>query len=197
MRQETTQFEHLIDEVAAGSEAAVWQLAETYTPYIIRAVRLSLPPKLRQKFDSQDIAQTLWASILLGGTDLHRLKSPENLIAFLARAAKNKVIDETRRFHTQKYNVAREEPLDSSLAAAHRRVNYQPGPLHSREPTPSKQISVRERWDRLVANASERDRQILKMRIAGRSFDDISVQVHVSSMTARRAIERLVTQLSE
>ena len=194
---QTTEFERLMAKVAAGSEEAVWELADTYTPYIIRAVRLSLPPKLRHKLDSQDIAQTLWASLLLGDTDLAQWKSPENLIAFLARAAKNKVIDQTRRLNTQKYNVAREVPLDSSLPTPVGCRSRPARALYSRDPTPSKVISVRERWDRIVSSASDRDRRILQMRVDGRNFDDIGVEVQVSSMTARRAIERMVGQLTE
>jgi len=192
-----TEFEQLMAGVAAGSEEAVWELAETYTPYIIRAVRLSLPAKLRHRLDSQDIAQTLWASLLLGDTDLAQWKSPTNLIAFLARAAKNKVIDQTRRLNTHKYNVAREEPLDSSApkhVASQRRPTRH---LYARDPTPSKVVSVRERWERIVSRASDRDRRILQMRFEGRNFDDISVEMQVSSMTARRAIERMVGQLTE
>jgi RNA polymerase sigma-70 factor (ECF subfamily) len=192
---QASEFDRLIADVAAGSEDAIWALADTYTPYIIRAIRLSMPQNLRRRFDSQDIAQALWTSILVGDTDLSRLKSPEALIAFLARAAKNKVIDQMRKLHTQKHDISREQSLDehfSRLSAANRVRS----PLMSRDATPSTVISVRERWQKIVADASERDRKILRLRIKGRSFDEISVEVNVSVMTARRAVERLVHQLN-
>ncbi len=192
---QASEFDRLIADVAAGSEDAIWKLADTYTPYIIRAIRLSMPQNLRRRFDSQDIAQALWTSILVGDTDLSRLKSPEALIAFLARAAKNKVIDQMRKLHTQKHDISREQSLDehfSRLSAANRVRS----PLMSRDATPSTVISVRERWQKIVADASERDRKILRLRIKGRSFDEISVEVNVSVMTARRAVERLVHQLN-
>src|SRR5262249_2841714 len=81
-----SKFDQLMANVAAGSEEAIWELLETYTPFVIRAARLSLPPTVRQKLDSQDIAQTLWASLLLGRTNLAKLESPDRLIAFLCRA---------------------------------------------------------------------------------------------------------------
>jgi RNA polymerase sigma-70 factor (ECF subfamily) len=191
-----TEFERLMHEVSAGSQDAIWELAQTYTPYILRAVRLSLPVKLRRKLDSQDIAQTLWASLLLGETDLSQWQSPENLIAFLARAARNKVIDKARHFSTQKHNVAREEPLNNPSIG----VNGTPRQVtafHSRDPSPSALISVRERWDHIIASASDRDRQIYQMRREGRDFEDISVELQVSSMTARRAMEKMVGQLTK
>src|SRR5688572_1638729 len=190
-----SEFDRLMGEVASGSQEALCELTETYTPYIVRAVRLSLPNKLRHKVDSQDIAQILWASLLLGETDLGQWKTPENLIAFLARAAKNKVIDQTRRLNTQKYNVRREQSLDSfSPNSADPRANVRP--LYAGDPTPSKLVSVSERWERIVQSASERDKQILRMKLQGLNFDQISFEVRVSAMTARRAIERMVGQLT-
>jgi RNA polymerase sigma factor (sigma-70 family) len=181
-------FDRLMKDVAAGSEDAICELAETYTPYIIRAVRASLPPKIRQKLDSQDFAQTLWASILLNHTDLTRLKSPEQLIAFLAAAAKNKVIDATRRYtRTQKYDITRE----------HRIVDIVPSALCTNDPTPSQFANVRERWTQALKSASDRDREILRLRLKRRTFDTIASELQIDRATARRAIQRLINQLSK
>src|SRR6185312_6650678 len=102
---QSTDFDQLMAEVAAGSEEAVLTLAEAYTPYIIRSVRRCLSTRIRQKLDSQDVAQTLWKSLFLRRAELQRLKTPEQLIAFLVQATKNKVAEKARRLHTQKCNV--------------------------------------------------------------------------------------------
>lgn len=192
------EFDQLMADVTAGSEEAVWQLAETYTPYILRAVRRSISPQLRPKLDSQDFAQTLWASILLKRADLTRLKTPEQFIAYLAQAAKNKVIDKTRQFKTQKYNVDREENLDDYVGRKEgRESGSRVRALHSREPTPSTAASLRERWNQLLANSSERDRQILRLRIKGWTFEAISASLQIDRETARRTIQRLIQRISE
>jgi RNA polymerase sigma factor (sigma-70 family) len=193
--RKVSEFEKLMEQVTAGSEEAVWELVQTYTPYIIRSVRLTLSSKLRRKLDSQDIAQALWLSLLVGNTDLSRMKSPHELIAFLAKAAKNKVVSQTRHHHARKRDVTKEV-----AANHHGKFNLSDessAVLFARDPTPSKLIAVRERWDSLIAAASDRDRRIIRMRIERRSFEDISGEVHVSQMTARRAIERIVDQLSQ
>jgi RNA polymerase sigma factor (sigma-70 family) len=191
-----SKFKRLMDEVADGSDQAVWELVQTYTPYIIRSVRMSLSAKLRPRLDSHDVAQALWMSLLLGDVDLSRMKTPEALIAFLARAAKNKVVSQARRHQALKRDVTREiaatadfklsTPGESNASA-----------LYSREPSPSKVIAVREQWDQIISSASDRDRRIIHMRMERRSFEDISSEVNVSQMTARRAIERLVSQLCQ
>lgn len=190
------EFDQLMADVAAGSEDAVWQLAETYTPYIIRAARLSLSPQLRPKLDSQDFAQTLWKSILLRRAELARLKTPEQLIAYLARATKNKVVDKVRHFKTQKQNIDREESLEKY--ASHnpsRRPDARA--LYARDPTPSTSASLRERWKQVLSNASERDQRILELRLKGCTFEVIGVKLQINVATARRAIQRLIEQFSE
>jgi RNA polymerase sigma factor (sigma-70 family) len=187
--------------VAAGSQEAVWQLAETYTPHIIRAVRASLPRSVRIKLDSQDFAQILWASLLLGDTDLTRLKSPEQLIGFLAAAAKNKVLFATRRYlRTQKRDVAREQRIDD--VAKSTRGDFGKGrdvsaASMSRGPTPSELASVHERWRRVLSDATERDRRILQLRLERRSFESISEELKIHQSTARRAIQQLIQRFSE
>ena len=193
------EFDRLMTDVASGSEDAIWELAETYTPYIIRAVRASLPPKVRQKLDSQDFAQTLWASILLNGTDLTRLKTPEQLIGFLAAAARHKVIDATRRYlKSQKYDVAREQSLvEISAGSGDSSKGTLPSALCTRDPTPSQFASLREQWGQILRAASERDREILRLRLQGRTFETIAAQLEINQATARRAIQRLIEQLSQ
>lgn len=191
-------FEQLMANVCAGSEEAIFQLAETYTPYILRAVRASLPTKVRSKLDSQDLAQTLWASILLKRTDLTRMKTPEQLIAFLARSARNRVVDVTRRYlGAQKYDVQREQALDENQTNQQSARHATPErAFATRDPSPSQFASLRERWNHVVLTSSPREREILQMRLKGATFDDISSKLNINQATARRAIQRLIDRLA-
>ena len=95
-------FKMLMDAMAEGSEEAAWQLTELYTPHIMRAVRSSLPKRIRSKVDSQDFVQSVWASILLKRGRLAQFHKPEQFIGYLAAMAKNKVVDKYRHFRTKK-----------------------------------------------------------------------------------------------
>lgn len=194
---ELNDFDRLMAEVATGSEEAVFELAETYTPYIIRSVRRWLSPQLRPKFDSQDVAQTLWASLLLRRADLLRLKTAEELIAFLAQAAKNKVVAKARFVHAQKRNIALETRLPEETQPFQNQRPVSDPPLCSREPTPSTLASVRERWHRAIANASERDQQIVKLLLKRHTFEQIGSLLSIHEQTARRAVEKLVDTFAE
>jgi RNA polymerase sigma-70 factor (ECF subfamily) len=189
-------FEKLMEEVASGSEEAIWKLAEDFTPEIIRTVRMSLSPRLRPKFDPQDIAQSLWASLLLNRDELVRVKTAEQLIAYLARATKNKVIDKARYYGSQKCDISREQRLDENAPRHNGTDDQCPSDrLYSRDPTPSKVASFRERVGLTMSQASDRDRQIFNLRLKGCTFDAISQQLQIDEKTARRTIHALAEQL--
>ena len=193
------EFEKLMGDVASGSEDAIWQLAQTYTPYIVRTVRLSLSPKLRSKLDSQDVAQTLWASLLLKRTELARLRTPEQLVAYLAKATRHKVIDAARHYHTQKHDIAREQSLNKGefCDANGRKQDDTRNRLYSREVSPSTTASLRERFSLVLTNATDRDRMIFQLRLQGCTFEAISDKLQIDEKTARRAIYALVEELSK
>jgi RNA polymerase sigma factor (sigma-70 family) len=193
------QFSELMERVAAGDQDAIWVLAETYTPYIIRAVRAQLSRRIRPRLDSQDFAQILWASLLLGDVDLRRLTTQEMFIAFLARAAKNKVVDATRHYlRTQSRDVRRERRWEEiQFAADHESETKNAPGLRAREASPSDLAIMRERWDRILSQASERDRQIVQMRLENYSFNQISRQLNVHRTTVRRAMERLLETVAK
>lgn len=189
------EFDQLMAEVAAGSDEAAWQLAETYTPYIIRAVRYSLSSRLRQKVDSQDIAQTLWASLLLRPTDLSRLKTSDQLIGYLIAASRKKVCEKARKFSSQKRDIKREESLDSS--SRNPSQMRQSNALYAREVSPSAIVRVRERWQHVLAQASQQDREIVRLRREGYTFTQIGAKLQIYEQTARRAVRRVIDRFSD
>lgn len=190
-------FERLMAKVVAGSEEAIFELAETYTPYIVRSVRRKLSPQIRPKFDSQDVTQTLWASLLLRRADLLRLKTPDELIAFLVQAARNKVAAKAKYVYAQKRDIARETRLPEETQCYPRQRPVSNSPLRSSEPTPSKVLSVRERWRSALANASARDRQIVKLLLERHTFEQIGAQLSIHEQTARRAVQKFIGTLTE
>src|SRR5258707_3700818 len=101
-----------LKRIQSGDEGAARELLERYEAEVRLVVRRQLPRLLRSRFDSLDFLQSVWGSFF------RRMRSSPtefedsmHLVAFLARAAKNKVIDEYRRAASRKNNMHREEPL--------------------------------------------------------------------------------------
>src|SRR4030081_257504 len=89
--------------IQSGDEEAARDLLTRYEAEVRLVVRRQLPRLLRSRFDSLDFLQSVWGSFF------HRVRTgpsefedSRHLVAFLARAAKNKVIDEYRRAGSQK-----------------------------------------------------------------------------------------------
>ena len=183
------QFEELMQRVRDGSEEAARELLDTYGGHIYQAVRRRLNKRLRPKFDSQDFVQAVWLSFFTNRSIITRFTRPESLVAFLARVASNKVVDECRRrFTNQKTNVNREHSMDSAF-----------GPLQfavaKQEPTPSETMMAAEKWNGMLKGQSNDCRKILEMRAAGNSNREIADKLNLNERTVARIIGRLNRRL--
>src|SRR3954470_17660799 len=100
----------LFSRARAGDQAAWEELFRTCYPKVIRVVRRKLDRPMRSLYDSMDFASDVIKSL---AANLDRLDFPSlgSLIAFLAQAAEQKVIDEYRRRHTLKRDITRERAL--------------------------------------------------------------------------------------
>src|SRR5246127_2015445 len=98
--------------IQAGDEEAARELLRRFEAEVRLVVRRQLPRLLRSRFDSLDFLQSVWGSFFRRmRTAPTEFEDSRHLVAFLARAAKNKVIDEYRRAASRKQDMHREEPL--------------------------------------------------------------------------------------
>src|SRR6516165_10554166 len=101
-----------LQRIQSGDEGAARELLQRYEAEVRLVVRRQLPRLLRSRFDSLDFLQSVWGSFFRRmRTSPTEFEDSRHLVAFLARAAKNKVIDEYRRAASRKHDMHREEPL--------------------------------------------------------------------------------------
>jgi RNA polymerase sigma factor (sigma-70 family) len=187
------EFGQLMAELARGSEEAAWQIAHAYTPHVLRAVRRTLPRSIRSKLDSEDLAQMIWASLLLKGTDLAELHSPQQLINLLVCIARYKTVDAYRHYTTnQKRDHRRESPLATLKPASSAGIDRR---LLDQEPSPSHIVRFRDDWQHILKSLSERDREILRHRMNGETYAEIAQKAGVGITTVRNILEHVVSRL--
>ncbi len=181
---ENSEFQKILERVCAGSDEAIWELIETYGPHIQRVVRRRLNHKLRSKFDSLDFVQMVWASFFNEREKLANFKEPADLSRYLAILAKHKLLQETRRrLQGIKHNVDMECELAGEAedeSAFGRKSN-----------TPSQIVMARDELESMMANSSDRDRQIVELRMQGLKFVEIAERVGIHERTARDVIGKL------
>jgi RNA polymerase sigma-70 factor (ECF subfamily) len=180
MNDSANEFRTLIRQVQQGSQEAARQLADKYGPHVRRYVHRALSRDLRGQYDSLDFVQLVWASFFHQTEDLPEIESPAQLVSYLAKMAQHKLVDEQRRIHAQKNDVAREQRIDEPDKQ-----------LASRDPTPSAVAIFREEWDTLVNRQPGEVGRVVQLRYEGATFQEIADELQIHERTARKAIDRL------
>ena len=177
-------IQSFLARIQAGDEDAARELLTRYEAEVRLVVRRQLPRLLRSRFDSLDFLQSVWGSFFRRvRSGPAEFEDSRHLVAFLARAAKNKVIDEYRRAASRKQDMHREEPLWGDGL----RPRDVPDPADS----PSEVAQAHEVLVRL-RELMPRDRQaILEMKAEGLSSKDIGERLGISERTVQRVLEEL------
>src|ERR1700728_4125895 len=59
-------LDSVLEKLCSGDPAAAERVFLAFEPYLRMVVRKKLPPRLRAKFDSMDVVQSVWADVLCG-----------------------------------------------------------------------------------------------------------------------------------
>jgi RNA polymerase sigma factor (sigma-70 family) len=180
---EEGELRQFLARIRDGDEDAARQLLRRYEAKVRLVVRRQLPRLLRSRFDSHDFVQSVWGSFFRRvKTSPAELEGTDNLIGFLARAARNKVIDEYRRASSRKQDKRREESMwDGS----------EPRELADGSDTPIEVAEASEAFSRLRDLVPEDRRAILDLKAEGLSTVDIAARLGLGERTVRRVIEDL------
>lgn len=179
------EFQDLMRRVREGSNDAARELLETYGPHVVRVVRRRMSRELRSRFDSLDFAQAVWASFYAQRSRLEDVDDPETLLAQLAQMARNKVVTEyRRRVLTQRAGIEREQPLESHEELVEEQ------PVES-IPSPSQEFLAKDTWERLLANQSPLNQQVLRLRLAGLNCEEVGKRLAMHPRTVRRILREI------
>jgi RNA polymerase sigma factor (sigma-70 family) len=178
---ELTEF---LRRIQAGDEGAARELLSRFEAEVRLVVRRQLPRLLRSRFDSLDFLQSVWGSFFRRmRTAPTEFEDSRHLVAFLARAAKNKVIDEYRRAASRKQDMHREEPLWGD--------GLRPRDVPDPADTPSEIAQAHEVLVRLRELMPADRRSILELKAEGLSSKDIGQRLGISERTVQRILEDL------
>jgi RNA polymerase sigma-70 factor (ECF subfamily) len=182
-------FPALMERVLAGSPDAARALIDHYGPALLRAIRRNLHRRLRTQFDSLDFAQDVWASFFAELPRGRAFRGPDELAAFLATLARNKVVDTVRRrLCGQRHNLNREAPLGLALA------NGEAAPK-AQQPSPSEVAMGHEEWERLLGSQPLVYRRVLVLLRAGKTPAAAAEEVGISVRTVRRVVSKVAPWL--
>lgn len=98
----------LLDRARTGSDAALSQLVESFSPRLLAVIRLRLGPGLRAHLESRDVLQETWLKAV-GRLDGFAGGHPGSFMAWLAQIAANEIRDRADYHGRQRRDGAREE----------------------------------------------------------------------------------------
>jgi RNA polymerase sigma factor (sigma-70 family) len=148
-------------------------------------VRRRLPVHLRAKFDSWDVAQSVWASVLEGFRSASwRFEDVAHLRALLVNLTRNRFIDLVRE---HRHALAAEQPLESADGLL----------LKARQPRPSEDVQAEELWSRMVALCPPEHRPILELKRQGKSLAEIAKHTGLHPSSIRRILYELARYVPE
>jgi RNA polymerase sigma-70 factor (ECF subfamily) len=168
---------------AAGPVRAE-QVFLAYEPFLRMVVRRQLPPRLRAKFDSTDVVQSVWVDLLRGfGEAGWRFADPAHLRAFLTTATRNRFIDRLRQHQKA---LDREQPL----------AGIDPEVPPSRQPRPSEVVQAEELWEQVLALCPPNHRELVRLRKEGLPLAEIAARTGLHESSVRRILYELAGRLA-
>jgi RNA polymerase sigma-70 factor (ECF subfamily) len=173
----------LLDRLRDGDEAAAGQIVADYEPYLRLVVRRCLPDRLRAKFDSLDVVQSVWVHVLhaLRGRDW-QVADRARLRALLVTVARRRLVSRYRHHRTA---VEMEQAGDG--------LEGLPEP---REPRPSEVAVADELWQQMLALCPPEHHELLRLRREGLLLHEIAARTGMHEGSVRRVLRHLARRLA-
>ena len=179
-------FADFLRRIRDGDDAAAEELVRRFEPTIRREVRMRIGDKrLRRAFDSVDVSQSVLANFLSqAATGRYELEGPEQLVRLLVTMTRHRLVSRVRR--------------ERRLVRDVRRLAADPGILEGvvdSRPSPSEIVSRREEWELLKSSLSDEEQEIVDLRLAGHSWDEIATRLGGTGPARRMQLSRRLDRL--
>jgi RNA polymerase sigma-70 factor (ECF subfamily) len=175
----------LLHRLTRGETEAAEEVFLTFEPVLRIMVRRRLTPKLRAKFDSMDVVQSVWADVLKGFREEGwQFTNREHLRAYLAKVTYNHFVNSCRRHGRA---MEREQPFLG---------DDQPGIPPSVDPRPSEVAQADELWEMLMKLCPPSHRELLKLKQQGFPLAEIASRTGLHESSVRRILYDLARRLA-
>jgi RNA polymerase sigma-70 factor (ECF subfamily) len=178
-------LETLLNRMREGDSLAAEQLVRAYEPELRLLVRRRLSRRLRAKFDSLDVVQSVWVHVLRDFRDSGcRIASPAHLRNFLVRVTCNCLTDRLRHYRTA---LERERPMGEGDL---------PSAPASTGPCPSEIAQANDLWERMLASCPPEHHEVLRLKRQGLPLGVIAARTGLHQDSVRRILRKVARQLA-
>jgi RNA polymerase sigma-70 factor (ECF subfamily) len=180
----TSSVDTLLNRLRGGDAAAAEQLVAEYEPFVLEVVRRGLPDRLRGKFDSADVVQSVWVRAIPALREgAWTITDRSCLRALLATVARRRLVS---RYRHHRAAVERED-------RSHPELNALPEPRVAR---PSETARADELWERMLASCPPAHHELLCLRRQGLTLHEIAERTGLHEGSVRRVLRQLARDLA-
>lgn len=185
-----------IEQVKRGDPHAARRIWERYCRSLIALAHRKLAGATRRSSDEEDVVQQAFAAFFQAAQSgrLTLLGDRDDLWALLVKITENKAIDARRKSRSQRRGAGKvrghsvfEEQVDREVAVGFEAVA-------DPEPTPEAAIAAVDEYRRLLTLLDDKQLQeIVRLRLAGHTQDEIARQLDCVRQTVIRKLELVRT----
>ncbi len=178
-------LDYSIGRLNEGDVDAVERVFLAFAPYLRIAVRRRLSPRLRSKFDSGDIVQSVFADLVRGVRDGRwHFAGRGQLEAFLRTIAWRRLAD---RYQKHRRALEREQSLDEAPSRSLE---------DAAQARPSQEAQGREFWARVLCACPRAHHEVVRLRMQGHRMGEIALRTGMHEGSVRRILYELARRLS-
>jgi RNA polymerase sigma-70 factor (ECF subfamily) len=186
-------FDDMMARLDAGDAAAVQQVFHRYAGRLIGLARDHLGKVVRPKVDAEDVVQSAFKSFFLRHADGEfELENWESLWGLLVVITLRKCGREVRRFRGPCRDARKELPARASEDSAD--TGWE---IIAREPTPLEAVTLAETVENLMRGLSEREREVLELRLQGNTVPQISNRIGRTEFTVEGILKKIRKRLRQ
>jgi len=181
-------WDELTAGLRAGDARAARRFWQTYGPLLQDVAERRLAGALRRRVGPEDVVQSVCRTFLrrVQGGELV-VEDAERLWHLLCAIAVTKAREQARHHGRQKRALAREAPLDAPPGEAPIVIDPRPSP---------EAAVVADELERAIEALDEEAREIVLLKIADLTNDEIALRLRCSERTVRRVIQRVRGELA-
>jgi RNA polymerase sigma factor (sigma-70 family) len=171
------------DDQLNGDAESLEKLFDLYEPYLRAIIRRQISSRLRAKFDSTDVVQSVWVQFIQKlGQDGWQVNDRDHLRALLVTIAQRRLIDRVRRYDRDGNDPGADEG-HSSLADL-------------RYPSPSQSAQAKDLWSKMLSLTPPEHHQVIILKREGLPLAEIAARTGLHEGSVRRIIRRLSRELT-
>jgi RNA polymerase sigma-70 factor (ECF subfamily) len=182
---ESEALELLLEKMRRGDLQAAEEVFTAYGPELRLMVRRRLSRRLRAKFDSVDVVQSVWVHVLQAVRECGcNISSKAHLGNFLVRVTGNCLTDRLRHYRT---SLECERPFSDRVRAV---------AAVSGQPRPSEMAVADELWENMLAACPAKYHELLRLKRQGLGLAEIAERTGLHPDSVRRIIRKLARALA-